>query len=243
MSSRQFFDRTTDVPKIIGCNVRSVEYRWDIYSRHLAAIPDGAEVLDFGAGSLRETFDLAERGFLVTAVDMNITEMQEYANSYDWRTVKHPPKFSATIPESGSFSLVTAFDAIEHLADPASVLARFHTLLTPNGMLFVTVPNGRTPREIVTRLKAGRGLEPGEAHLQFKSPRGWRRFFEQNGFSVLDHDMAIGPLTDFSDLASHFVRQSRLHKPIAPILNGIDRAIKPLVKPLFGWNLIVMRKT
>lgn len=57
------FDRTSDVSKLEGCNTRGIEYRWSIFERELATVPAGACALDFGAGSLRESFDLALRGF------------------------------------------------------------------------------------------------------------------------------------------------------------------------------------
>src|SRR5664279_1634136 len=44
-AERHFFDRTTDVPKIVGCNVRNVEYRWNIYVRHVSTVPEDSDVL------------------------------------------------------------------------------------------------------------------------------------------------------------------------------------------------------
>ena len=66
------FDRTDDVSKIMGCNTRGVEYRWSTLSNVLATIPVGSNALDFGAGSLRESFDLAVRGFNVTSIDIEV---------------------------------------------------------------------------------------------------------------------------------------------------------------------------
>src|SRR5712664_3251996 len=52
------FDRSQDVSKLEGCNTRSIEYRWDLFTKELQSIPRGGEVLDFGAGSLRDSFEL-----------------------------------------------------------------------------------------------------------------------------------------------------------------------------------------
>lgn len=116
------FDRTKDIPKLLGCNTRNMSYRWDVYERHLAAIEKGAEVLDFGAGSLRETYDLAIRGYRVTAADLDVTLMEVYARDFDWSQVQYE-QFTSSVSTSGNFRLVTAFDVIEHLQDPARELA------------------------------------------------------------------------------------------------------------------------
>ena len=239
---RCFFDRTADVPKLIGCNVRNLEYRWDIYARHVANIPKDSEVLDFGAGSLRETFELAERGFLVTAVDMNLSGMEQYERGYDWSKVKHRPNLVPALPSSGSFALVTAFDVIEHLPKPEIELAQIRALLSADGLMFVTVPNRLTLQELATKRKGGRGLAPGEAHLQFKSRGEWHTFFQSCGFQVVDHDMTIGPLVNSSYLPALKLGMNRLHRSLAPVMDLVDRAIKPIAAPLYGWNLIVLKR-
>src|SRR5437879_2404300 len=78
------FDRVDDVSKLEGCNTRGVEYRWSIFSRAIAAFPAGCNALDFGAGSLRESFDLATRGFNVTSIDIDSELMSTYKASYLW---------------------------------------------------------------------------------------------------------------------------------------------------------------
>src|SRR5215470_1882813 len=95
------FDRSGDVSKLEGSNTRGIAYRWDIFTKHLANIPAGAEVLDFGAGSLRESLDLVERGFSVTSVDIDAGILEAYRQKYDWpdnakhQLVASPDLFSA----------------------------------------------------------------------------------------------------------------------------------------------------
>jgi len=90
MSIVHTFDRTNDVSKLEGCNTRGVEYRWSIFERELTTVPIGARVLDFGAGSLRESFDMATRGFNVTSLDINAEVLASYRSRYNWPDVtKH----------------------------------------------------------------------------------------------------------------------------------------------------------
>jgi hypothetical protein len=69
MAQVSTFDRSNDVSKLEGCNTRGVKYRWPIFLDAISEIPKGSDALDFGAGSLRESFDLITRGFNVTSVD------------------------------------------------------------------------------------------------------------------------------------------------------------------------------
>ena len=204
------FDRTDDVSKLEGCNTRNVEYRWDLFTRELEKIPPGSQTLDFGAGSLRDSFELAKRGYNVTSVDLDRDLLLSYQNDYDWPTNGTTKKIVtgrdladclAQI-ESTQFSLMISFDVLEHLEDPVSVLRQMRALLKPEGRLFVTVPNGRTLYELWFRLilvaagVLGKKLRPGEPHLQRNSPERWKEILEQAGFRILSHEMQIGFLVN-----------------------------------------------
>ena len=84
MTLTKTFDRVDDVSKIEGCNTRGIEYRWSTFSRVIATFPVGSSALDFGAGSLRESFDLAVRGFNVTSIDIDSELMSAYKTNYNW---------------------------------------------------------------------------------------------------------------------------------------------------------------
>ena len=237
------FDRTRDVSKLVGCDVRNRSYQWNIYLQHLPDVPQGSHVLDFGAGSLRESHDLAMRGFRVTSVDMNTIGMDKCYPAYDWSQAAFEPELRSDLPaEPGKFGLVTAFDIIEHLPDPAAPLRQIHDIMAEGALAFVTVPNKLTLREYVTKRRGGAGLAPGEAHLQFKSPGEWKKLFQNTGFRVLDHEMALGPFNNTAHFLAHGLRKESWHRPFANVLHGIDELIRPVASPLFGWNLFVFRK-
>src|ERR1700676_3716298 len=138
------FDRTGDVSKLEGCNTRNVEYRWDVFSRELANIPRGSEALDFGAGSLRESFELAKRGYNVTSVDLDRDLLLSYQTDYDWPTNGTTRKIVTgqdlagclSQIESEKFSLIICFDVLEHLEDPTSILLQMQASLARGGRLF-----------------------------------------------------------------------------------------------------------
>jgi 2-polyprenyl-3-methyl-5-hydroxy-6-metoxy-1,4-benzoquinol methylase len=200
------FDRTDDVSKIEGCNTRGIEYRWTVFSDEIAAIPAGAEALDFGAGSLRESLDLAERGFNVTSIDLDGELLASYKSDYAWpiNETRHQVIASASLTDGLAalgdkrFDLVTCFDVLEHLVDPSIILRTLRDHMKDGGKLFITVPNGRSLFEIAWRIDlkvaraTGRYMRPGEPHLQRNSPHAWKQILRSSGFEVVHHEMAIG---------------------------------------------------
>jgi 2-polyprenyl-3-methyl-5-hydroxy-6-metoxy-1,4-benzoquinol methylase len=202
------FDRRSDVSKLYGCNTRNVRYRWTIFGRRLEELQrefDRPRVLDFGAGSLRDSYELASRGFEVVSFDLSERILRRYFDSYDWTVAGDAPKLLAgsledlqndVAPES--LQVVLAFDVIEHLEDPSSYVQTLSRLLCERGFLFTIVPNKRSlferyfKRSLTHQRKRGISPEPGVPHIQFKSPEEWNQFFQTNGFRIVDHDMAIG---------------------------------------------------
>ena len=207
-SSNFTFDRRQDVSKLFGCNTRSVRYRWGLFEHYLNEILKGSaalKALDFGAGSLRDSFELSRLGFQVTSVDLNQHLLQQYYDSYDWREVSNPPQlftdsFDSLVQQVGAnhFDLAIAFDVIEHLEDPAAYVQNIRMLLRPQGLLFTIVPNGRSFFErhfksaIKKQREKGLAWTPGVPHLQFKTPDEWEQFFEAEGYVIRQHDMALG---------------------------------------------------
>jgi SAM-dependent methyltransferase len=277
------FDRRRDVSKLEGCNTRNVQYRWSIFSiwtaRLLGRRP-APTALDLGAGSLRDTYELALRGIKVDALDLNAEQLRESWKAYDWKHVRCEPRLTTggladAALDPDAYDLILAFDVIEHLLDLDANLARLARVLTPDGLLFVTVPNRRAAFERLNRLfhrrRLARGIvdRSGVPHVNFKSPLEWREAFRQSGFSVLDHDMAIGCLVNdvwqatFGIPMRMFVDPviqrwcARLGRPYRAgaverllyprwwmrFVNELDEALKPLAARLWGWNLMVLSRS
>jgi len=282
--ARLIFDRRKDVSKLFGCNTRGVRYRWSLFVNRLETLrKEFAEpvALDFGTGSLRDSYELAKQGFRVISFDLDETTLRRYYDSYDWTTIKSSPKLltgSLTnllkSTEGGSVHLVLAFDVIEHLEDPGSYVRAFRELLHERGYLFTIVPNRRSLFERYfkhsLRKLRKRGITPahGVPHLQFKSPREWEDFFRANGFSIIEHDMAIGFLVNdcwngllglplimyvrpVLDMLAYVLGMNfnaiALEESVAPSwlmegVNELDEVLKPKGKDRFGWNLIVAQR-
>jgi len=206
------YDRAADVSKLYGCNTRNVEYRWSIFREPLDLLRrtrHPMRVLDFGAGSLRDTFELCGLGASVVAIDANRGQLEASYSLYDWRSLRSTPVIVAGVIDDildttngGPFDLVTAFDVIEHLHDVRDGLSKVHRVLSESGLVFVTVPNRLSLIERATRYsylrKLRRGVvdRSGVAHVSFMSPGEWCQFFSSQGFRVLAHDMTLGVLVN-----------------------------------------------
>jgi 2-polyprenyl-3-methyl-5-hydroxy-6-metoxy-1,4-benzoquinol methylase len=204
------FDRRRDVSKLEGCNTRNVQFRWNIFSRWTAKLLQrrpSPSALDVGAGSLRDTFELAVRGMEVDALDVNAQQLQASWKAYDWSRSAHEPRLmTGPLAHAGlaaeAYDLVLAFDIIEHLRDLEGNLAVLARAMSRDGLLFVSVPNRRAALERLFRAYQQRSLSrgivdtSGVPHVNFKSPEEWKDAFRQAGLVVLDHEMAIGFLVN-----------------------------------------------
>ncbi|MGO1720700.1 MAG: bifunctional 2-polyprenyl-6-hydroxyphenol methylase/3-demethylubiquinol 3-O-methyltransferase UbiG [Luteimonas sp.] len=108
----------------------------------------GAEVLDVGCGGGLLSEALAGEGARVTGIDLaegliKVARLHrlESGLEIDYQ-VKAVEALAAERP--GSFDAITCMEMLEHVPDPAAILAACASLLKPGGRLFVSTLN-RTP--------------------------------------------------------------------------------------------------
>ncbi|MDY0021085.1 bifunctional 2-polyprenyl-6-hydroxyphenol methylase/3-demethylubiquinol 3-O-methyltransferase UbiG [Arenimonas caeni] len=108
----------------------------------------GARALDVGCGGGLLSEAMAAEGADVTALDLS-PELVDVAKLHllesglkvDYR-LQSVESLAAEMP--GSFDVITCMEMLEHVPDPASVLAACTRLLKPGGQLFLSTLN-RTP--------------------------------------------------------------------------------------------------
>ena len=82
--------------------------------------------------------------------------MSDYRSGYDWpangtlHNLVTAQDLKDGLSQIGGqkFALVTCFDVLEHLEDPATVSPFDTTFIADDGKIFITVPNGRTLFEL-----------------------------------------------------------------------------------------------
>ncbi|OGQ54724.1 MAG: hypothetical protein A3J24_10585 [Deltaproteobacteria bacterium RIFCSPLOWO2_02_FULL_53_8] len=163
---------------------------WDSYMRNIFSSaadvinnnkPGKGRLIDIGCGY---GFFLAEMkrrgGWELTGMDVSTTAVA-YAASQGFE-VKQATLETANI-EDNAFDVVTMFYVLEHVTDPAGVLAEVKRILKPGGMLLLRVPHTTPIVEFLKVFGIKNNLYDPPFHLSDFSAATIRRFLEQAGFT------------------------------------------------------------
>ncbi len=97
--------------------------------------------------------------------------------------------------QDGQFDVVTLWDVLEHLHDPAGSLREIHRILKPDGMIVFRVPNGGSlDASLFGAFWAG--LEPPR-HLYVFDPKTLTKMLSNTGFNVKRMSCEIGSYPTF----------------------------------------------
>lgn len=131
------------------------------YSIKRGLRPSEIYVLDVGCGNGRNvTLPVAELGFQVTGIDLHRPSI-EAATSYN--RLANAQFFVKTVQEhqpDRPYDVVILSDVLEHVPDPGAMLDAILRLLSPNGLVLISVPNGYGPFEIEQFLVRRKILAP-----------------------------------------------------------------------------------
>ncbi len=101
----------------------------------LRSLTPGRKLLDIGAGPGYFCKIAVERGFDVTAVDVNPTSV-ELGRKYFGVTYGDLEKL-----QQNEFDVIGCFHILEHIVDPASFLKKLRSKIKPGGVLVIHVPH------------------------------------------------------------------------------------------------------
>lgn len=165
--------------------VREREGRVLTFSRHLRSLEQftgpaaGRRLLDVGAyiGVFVEV--ACEAGWDACGVEPSQWAV-DVARSRGLPVVQGTQATLSVRPDS--FDVITMWDVIEHVEDPASELARARDLLTPGGLLAVHTMDIESP---LARLMGPRWPWLMEMHIHYFSRRTLSQMLYKEGFTVL----------------------------------------------------------
>jgi 2-polyprenyl-3-methyl-5-hydroxy-6-metoxy-1,4-benzoquinol methylase len=166
----------------------------DLLTRRILALPGNLRLLDLGAAGGHLGRAVRSRCSYLAGVEPDPSLPASAREGYDdWRAID---AFQAGEWEK-PFDVVVCADVLEHLPEPAAMLARIREWLTPGGILLASIPNvanvsvraalllGRfeyTDRGILDR-----------THVSFYTRSSGRRLLEETGFRVVAADPTAMP--------------------------------------------------
>jgi SAM-dependent methyltransferase len=197
--------------------------------RQLDTKAAAGRALDCGCGAGDNAGALQARGWVVEGITLSAAEKAE-ASRFCSAVWVHD--LETGIPDSvrGPFDLVVMSHVLEHLRNPDVVLQGIRTVLAPDGVVLVALPNILHWRYRM-RLFAGRfEYEDGgimdNTHLRFYTHASGKRLLENNGFEVLQ---ALGD----GNFPLPYLR-----KAMPEQARRIDQIACDSFPGLFGWQLI-----
>jgi len=113
----------------------------------------GAKILDIGCGNGVISIHLGSRGYAVLGIDVSDKTIKTATQQNTLSNVSFVQKSAEELSNEGqTFDAIICSEVLEHLNNPGQLLEKIGKLLSKDGILIATVPNGNGPRELfVTR--------------------------------------------------------------------------------------------
>jgi glycosyltransferase involved in cell wall biosynthesis/SAM-dependent methyltransferase len=170
----------------------------------------GARVLDVGCNVGAHTNFAAQQGLAVIGMDIDPAALSHARFVLGWERAQNAMVMradaNAAFPFAAAvFDRVLAFDVIEHLDDPAHLLAEIRRVLAPGGVLLLTAPNADTPFKRRLR-RAGLPFFADVTHQVEYTRAGIEAELAAGGFAVRRDEPIVAdtPWAPWFDLAGAF---------------------------------------
>ncbi len=183
--------------------------------KEIEKIKSPGKLLDVGCalGFFMET--ASENGWQVEGV-----EISKFAADY----IKKNPNFTTFIGDfqkidlkTKQYDLITLWDVIEHLTNPADVFKKIHTLLKEDGLIVITTPDvGSFPAKITKHRWVGYKLS--DEHLTYFSYQTLERILDLAGFKIIKSHH-VGKYVSFSMFSDRVGLYSRRISQVLSLLN------------------------
>jgi len=173
-SIKQVFDKVISLPHDKSENIpRAI---W--FSNHV----DGSSLLDVGSGFGVFPYEIRK----ITGIDISIVEPNKEASDFinnELNMFCHNAFYDPTA-WAIKFDIITCIHVLEHMQDPEEMLHQFHQSLTPDGKIFIEVPDAKEFDYLPPDHD-----EFNSTHIHFFSPDNLYRLVECCDYTVTDMHM------------------------------------------------------
>ncbi|WP_139492309.1 class I SAM-dependent methyltransferase [Brevibacillus dissolubilis] len=152
---------------------------------NLKRLAPGNKLLEVGVGA--GEFSAVAKEFLFDVTGLDIRPAYAEAVSNMLEIPVHCADFQHVEGEA-EFDVICMGDVIEHMADPVSALKKAHSLLVPNGVLWVSTPNFESAFSYVKKESDPMWLVV--EHLNYFSFVSLRKTLEECGFEVVNYQVS-----------------------------------------------------
>jgi 2-polyprenyl-3-methyl-5-hydroxy-6-metoxy-1,4-benzoquinol methylase len=156
-------------------------FKWSSHYKIVNLVREGETVLDVGSAGGYVAKPLVERGYKVTAVDLDEEYVKEASKYCDARVLD-----ITRDSIQDSYDSIILGDILEHLVDPEEVLVSLRDNLNDGGYLVISIPN---IVNIYPRLKIFLGyfdyVEKGpfdKTHLRFFTKKTFKELIEESSY-------------------------------------------------------------
>jgi 2-polyprenyl-3-methyl-5-hydroxy-6-metoxy-1,4-benzoquinol methylase len=169
---KQEFERISDIKRLNF--IADVLYK---------TLPHNATVLDVGCGNGIISRSLGRKGFNVLGIDISEKTIEKAKALNDLSNVTFRVMSAEQLSVSNEkYHAVVCSEVLEHLQQPEKLLQVLHQSLKDDGVLIVTVPNGKGPREVLVT-KPVQSLQQNKSWL-WKLIQGTKRLLGYKGTTV-----------------------------------------------------------
>jgi len=139
-------------------------------------------ILDIGTASGSFLYVAKKRGWQVYGVEPNKWLCGWAQKNYGLYI--QPGTIDSLNYPNGFFDVITLWDVLEHVPNPTQVLQRCHSLLKPEGFVYVNYPDYNS---YASRIMKGRWIFLLSVHLYYFTRETIAKMLEKTGFQTLNY--------------------------------------------------------
>ena len=176
--------------------------RYELLEQHLP--PGKRRLLDIGSGPGFFLLNGQSRGWQVKGIEPSV---QAVEHSHGLGVQVDNAFFSAdTTPDLGKFNVINMSDVLEHIPDPAALLALVNDRWSEDGLLCVVVPNDFNPVQFVAHdfLKFNPWWVAPPHHINYFNFNSLQNILERCGLEVI-HKEATFPIDMFLLMGDNYI--------------------------------------